>query len=244
MYGWPSKLSATISEPLTGLMHAFAGEPLIFALLLGFIGAVAPCQLTGNMSAITFYGNRTVQMKNNWSEIAFFIAGKVVVFSLLGLLAWLFGRSFETKMTEYFSLFRKGIGPLIMMTGFVLLGILKLEFLHRLTARIPMRMRGGKVGSFLLGASFSLAFCPTMFVIFFLWLMPVVATTSYGLVLPAVFGIATSVPLLLLWALIWLFDEKRLIMKRSRKVGSAIQRFAGILLVIIGLFDTLTFWGV
>jgi len=130
------------------------------------------------------------------------------------------------------------------MTGLVLLGVLKLGFLHRLTERIPMRLREGKFGSFMLGASFSLAFCPTMFVIFFLWLMPVVATTSYGFILPTVFGIATSIPLILLFFLIWFFDAKRLIMKRSRKVGAMIQRVAGVLLVIIGVFDTVTFWGI
>jgi len=244
MYGMMSKISQTISEPLTILVHSFADDPLIYALLLGLIGAVAPCQLTGNMSAITFYGNRTVQMKNDWVEIIFFIAGKVAVFSSLGFLAWLFGQSFETTMTTYFPLFRKAIGPLIIITGLVLLGILKLGFLQRITMRIPMKLREGKLGSFLLGVSFSLAFCPTMFVIFFFWLMPVVVSTSYGLVLPAVFGIATSLPLLLLFFLIWVFDAKRLIMKRSMKVGSVIQRFAGFVLVVIGVLDTITFWGV
>jgi len=244
MYGMMSKISQTISEPLTILVHSFADDPLIYALLMGLIGAVAPCQLTGNMSAITFYGNRTVQMKNDWVEILFFIAGKVVVFSSLGFMAWLFGQSFETTMTAYFPLFRKAIGPLIIITGLVLLGVLKLGFLQRITMRIPMKFREGKLGSFLLGVSFSLAFCPTMFVIFFFWLMPVVVSTSYGLVLPAVFGIATSLPLLLLFFLIWVFDAKRLIMKRSMKVGSVIQRFAGFVLVVIGVLDTITFWGV
>ncbi|KAA0965309.1 sulfite exporter TauE/SafE family protein [Sporosarcina sp. ANT_H38] len=244
MYGMMSKISGIISEPLTILVHSFADDPLIYTLLLGIIGAVAPCQLTGNMSAITFYGNRTVQMKNDWVEVLFFIIGKVVVFSSLGLLTWLLGQSFETKMTEYFPLFRKVIGPLIITTGLVLLGVLKLEILQRITLRIPMQLREGKVGSFLLGASFSLAFCPTMFVIFFLWLMSAVVTTSYGFVLPAVFGIATSLPLLLLFLLIWLFDAKRLIMKRSIKVGRVIQRFAGVVLVILGVLDTITYWGI
>ncbi|MBO0587723.1 sulfite exporter TauE/SafE family protein [Sporosarcina sp. E16_8] len=244
MYGMMSKISQKISEPLTILVHSFADDPLIYALLLGLIGAVAPCQLTGNMSAITFYGNRTVQLKTDWVEILSFISGKIAVFSSLGFLAWLFGQSFETTMTAYFPLFRKAIGPLIIMTGLVLLGVLKLGFLQRITMRIPMKLREGKLGSFLLGASFSLAFCPTMFVIFFLWLMPVVVTASYGFVLPAVFGIATSLPLLFLFLLIWLFDAKRLIMKRSMKVGRVIQRFAGFVLVVIGVLDTITFWGI
>lgn len=244
MYGLLSKFSQTITEPVSTLINSFEQYPLVVALLLGLVGAVAPCQLTGNMSAITLYGNRTIQMKSDLGEIVAFIAGKVAVFSSLGLLVWFFGESFETSLTEYFPLFRKVIGPLIIITGLVLLGILKLGFLEKLTMRIPMRLRNGKLGSFMLGVSFSLAFCPTMFVLFFVWLMPLVVTTSYGLVLPAVFGIATSLPLIVLFLLIWLFDTKRLVMKNSMKVGRVVQRLAGAILVFIGIIDTITYWGI
>ncbi|WP_262173207.1 sulfite exporter TauE/SafE family protein [Saccharococcus sp. Marseille-Q5394] len=244
MYGFLSKISQIITEPVTGLINAYADFPLMFALLLGVVGAVAPCQLTGNMSAITLYGNRTIQFKTDWLEIFSFIAGKVVVFSAFGLLAWMFGQTFESKMTEYFPLFRKAIGPLIVVTGLVLLGVLKLRVFQRMTIHIPVRMREGKIGSFLLGASFSLAFCPTMFVLFFVWLMPVVSSTSYGFVLPAVFGIATSFPLIILFLIIWVFETDRRIMRKSVKIGRVIQRLAGLLLVLIGLFDTLTYWGI
>ncbi|MCK1998340.1 sulfite exporter TauE/SafE family protein [Psychrobacillus psychrodurans] len=244
MYSLMSKISQTISEPVTIFLNSFEHYPIVVALLLGLIGAVAPCQLTGNMSAITFYGNRTVQMKSNWGEIVSFIAGKVVVFSLIGMLAWMFGQSFETKMTEYFPIFRQLIGPLMIVTGLVLIGILKLVFLNRLSTYIPMVLKEGKFGSFMLGASFSLAFCPTMFVLFFVWLMPTVVSTSYGFILPAAFGIATSIPLILLFVFIWLFDAKRLIMKNSMKIGGIIQKIAGVILIIIGVFDTITYWGI
>ncbi|KXH81841.1 sulfite exporter TauE/SafE family protein [Sporosarcina sp. HYO08] len=244
MYGLLSRFSESIIQPVTVLIHSFAEYPLIIALLLGIVGAVAPCQLTGNMSAITLYGNRTIQMRTDWGEILSFMMGKVVVFSSIGLLAWMFGQTFETKMTEFFPLFRKVIGPLIVGTGLVLLGVLKLRFLQHLSLRMPKQIREGKIGSFLLGVSFSLAFCPTMFVLFFLWLMPIVTATSYGFVLPAVFGIATSLPLLLLFFIIWFFDMDRRIMRKSVSVGRVIQRVAGLILVMIGLFDTITFWGI
>lgn len=244
MYGFLSKISAIITEPVTGLINSYADFPLMFALLLGVVGAVAPCQLTGNMSAITLYGNRTIQFKTDWLEIFAFIAGKVVVFSTFGLLAWIFGQTFESRMTEYFPLFRKAIGPLIVVTGLVLLGVLKLRIFQRMTIHIPVRMREGKLGSFLLGASFSLAFCPTMFILFFVWLMPVVSSTSYGLVLPAVFGIATSFPLILLFLIIWVFETDRRVMRKSVKIGRLVQQVAGLLLVLIGVFDTITFWGI
>lgn len=244
MYGLLAKLSQIITEPVTILIDAFGQYPLVVALLLGLLGAVAPCQLTGNMSAITLYGNRTLQMKDNIGEILAFMAGKIVVFSLLGFFVWLLGESFETSLTAYFPVFRKIIGPVIIVTGLVLLGILKLHFLQKLTMRIPMRLRSGKLGSFMLGASFSLAFCPTMFVLFFFWLMPLVVGTSYGLILPAVFGVATSLPLILILLLLWIFDAKRLIMKTGMKAGRIVQRFAGVFLILIGIVDTITYWAI
>ncbi|WP_274309030.1 sulfite exporter TauE/SafE family protein [Solibacillus daqui] len=244
MYSFLSQISQIISDPVSTFLHSYDHSPLFIALLLGVIGAVAPCQLTGNISAITLYGNRTIQMDKSWRVIASFIMGKVMVYSAIGLFAWLFGQSFETKMTEYFPVFRKIIGPLLIITGLVLLGLLKLRFLDRLTLRIPERFKKGKVGSFLLGASFAIAFCPTMFVLFFVWLMPTVVSTSYGLVLPAIFGVATSIPVIIMLGLIWYFDVKGLIMKKSMKVGRVIQRIAGIVLIFIGFLDTITYWGI
>jgi len=98
------------------------------------------------------------------------------------------------------------------------------------------------MGSFLMGVSFTLAFCPTMFVLFLLTLMPIVLVTSYGVVLLAVFGIGTSLPLLIVIFLIWYFGASGAILKRSRKIGAITQKIAGVLLLIIGILDTLTYW--
>ena len=35
--------------------NATKSTPLLFAFLLGLVGTLAPCQLTGNISAITLY---------------------------------------------------------------------------------------------------------------------------------------------------------------------------------------------
>ncbi|WP_332647566.1 urease accessory protein UreH domain-containing protein [Lysinibacillus sp. 54212] len=241
MYNFFNEISQAITSPISTVLNSYEHSPLIIAILLGLIGALAPCQLTGNLSAITFYGNRTIQLKSNWGEIISFILGKVVVFSLIGFFAWLFGQSFESKITTYFPIFRKAIGPLLLLTGLVLIGVLKLRFLDRFT-RIPLFFKEGKFGSFLMGAGFSIAFCPTMFVLFFVWLMPTVATSSYGLILPAIFGVATAIPLIILFGLLSMFDSKRLIMRLSKKMGNSIQIIAGVLLILIGILDTITYW--
>jgi len=244
MYNFLSQISQIVSEPVSLFLNSYEHSPIIIAILLGLIGAVAPCQLTGNISAITLYGNRTIQMNNNGGEIVSFIVGKVVVFTAIGLFAWIFGQSFESKMTGYFPIFRKVIGPLLIITGLILIGIIKLKIINNISMRIPLVLKEGKFGSFLLGASFAIAFCPTMFVLFFVWLMPNVISTSYGFILPTIFGIATSIPLIIILGLIWYFDVKGLIMKRSMKVGQIIQRLAGAILILIGVFDTITYWGI
>ncbi|ATP41632.1 cytochrome C biosynthesis protein [Solibacillus sp. R5-41] len=242
MYSWLFQISQTISGPVSTFLHSYEHSPIIIAILLGLIGALAPCQLTGNMSAITLFGNRAIQMDNNWREIIAFMSGKVVVYVSIGSLAWIFGQSFETKLIEYFPIFRKAMGPLLILTGLILLGMLKLRFLDSISSHIPMVLKKGKIGSFLLGAGFAMAFCPTMFVLFFVWLMPTVIATSYGIVLPAIFGVMTSLPLLIILWLIWYFGVRGHIMKKSMKLGRVIQKVAGVVLMVIGILDTITYW--
>ncbi|WP_066313467.1 sulfite exporter TauE/SafE family protein [Bacillus sp. FJAT-29814] len=242
MYELLSSISRTLSSPIVILMNETQGIPLLASFLLGVIGALAPCQLTGNISAITFYGNRSLQTKKQWLDALSFILGKVVVFSGLGLTVWLIGQEFQSAITEYFAAFRKLIGPLIFLLGLFLLGIFKLNWLGRLTSVLPDRKIGGIWGSFLLGASFSIAFCPTMFVLFFLTLMPIVLSSSYGAILPSVFAIGTSLPLIIVMVIIWFLGVDGALMKKSRKAGTVIQKIAGVILLLIGILDTLTYW--
>lgn len=243
MYSVMSTISQFISEPITQLLHGYEHSAWMMAVLLGLIGALAPCQITGNMSAITFYGSRTLHRSSIWQEIMFFMMGKVVVFSGLGLLAWLLGQSFETKMTLYFPIFRQAIGPMLLLTGVVLIGLVKFTFLQRLSSKLPPIVKEGNLGAFLMGASFSIAFCPTMFVLFFVWLMPIVASTSYGFILPSIFGVATAVPLIIMLLLLYVFNAKRLIVRTSMKMGRSMQMIAGLLLLLVGMIDTITYWG-
>ncbi len=57
--------------------------------------------------------------------------------------------------------------------------------------------RGG-LGALLLGALFALAFCPTSGVFYFGALIPLSASTEGGFLLPAVFAVATALPVLII----------------------------------------------
>jgi cytochrome c-type biogenesis protein len=242
MYQFFSEISNLMSKPFMNILYSVESFPLIAALVLGLVGALAPCQFTGNLGAITIYGNQSIQREIPWKEVLFFILGKIAVFSGLGLLVWLLGQEFRANLTLIFPWVRKVVGPILILIGIYLAGYFKMKWTFSL-GKIPERLlKKGKTGAFLMGFSFSLGFCPTMFVLFFISLMPMVLSSSYGVILPSVFAIGTSIPLILAIFLLWYFELGSVFLKKGRKVGFTIQRFAGWVMIILGILDTVTYW--
>ncbi|MCM3121975.1 sulfite exporter TauE/SafE family protein [Mesobacillus sp. AQ2] len=242
MYQLLSEISNYLSGPFFTLVNQTEQIPILASFLLGLVGALAPCQLSANIGAITYYGNRSLQAKSHWTEMSFFILGKITVFSLLGLAVWLVGNGFQQMLPEFFSWFRKLMGPLFILIGLSLIGLFAFNWISRLTSFLPEWGGRGKTGSFLMGVSFSIAFCPTMFSLFFFTLMPIVLSSSYGAVLPAVFGAGTSIPLIIFAAIISFMGLDGSLMKKSRKIGAMVQTSAGYILILVGIMDTLTYW--
>jgi cytochrome c-type biogenesis protein len=242
MYNLFNQFSSFFSEPFFNVALRLETIPLLFALLLGIVGALAPCQITGNVSAMMVYGNRSVQKAIVWKEAVAFLLGKVVAFSLLGLIVWLLGKEVEHELTTYFPWLRKFIGPLLIFIGLYMVGQFKLNWILSFF-KLPNKYKGNKpIGSFLLGLSFSLAFCPTMFILYFVFLMPVVITTPYGVVLPGVFALGTTLPLIILFFLIWFLGASGVLIKKGRKIGLIVQKTTGGFIILIGILDTLTYW--
>ena len=244
MYGILSKISTVISEPFFNIANSLESWPIIFAFILGLVGSLAPCQLTGNISAVTLYGNRSVQKKIVWKDVFWFTFGKIVAFSLLGMLVWLLGKGIEQSLVFYFPWLRKMIGPLLIVVGLFMIGVIKLKGTLHLFKGFKEYKHENPLGSFMLGFSFSLAFCPTMFVLFFVTLMPIVLSSPYGFILPPIFALGTAIPLLIVILIIWYLGGSGVLMKKSRKFGTTVGRLAGILMLLIGIFDTLTYWSI
>ncbi|WP_096200532.1 urease accessory protein UreH domain-containing protein [Bacillus sp. FJAT-45350] len=242
MYELFNSISQLFYQPLIDLSNG-TNIPLLSALILGVIAAAAPCQFTGNIGAITLYGNRSLQKSIPWVEVIFFQLGKIVVFSSLGFIVWLLGSEFQRELTGYLPLFRKLFGPILIIIGLYLLGVITWKWTLGLRQKGYHEKLKGKWGAFLLGSSLSLGFCPTMFSLFFFLLMPLVLSTPYGAVLPAIFSLGTSIPLFIAMYLIWTFGLSGKFMKRGRNIGLWIQRFAGALIIFIGILDTITYWG-
>lgn len=240
MYQILQQLSHSISEPFLNAAYGLEHIPILSALLLGIVGALAPCQFTGNLSAITLFGNHSLQKRAAWGETLFFVLGKVVAFSSLGFIVWLLGAEFQQSLINYFPWIRKLLGPLMIVIGLYLLGVFTMRW--TLTLWKNKSEKKGKLGAFLLGFSFSLGFCPTMFILFFIILMPMAFSASYGAIVPSVFALGTSIPLLIAVFLVWYFGLSGTFMKKGRKLGQTVQRVAGTIIILIGILDTITYW--
>ncbi|SDZ16078.1 Cytochrome C biogenesis protein transmembrane region [Evansella caseinilytica] len=244
MYEFVDNISYFLREPFMHAANSVESIPILFALLLGIVGALAPCQFSSNVSAITLYGTNSIRKGISWQETAYFVAGKIAAFSALGMIVYFLGQEFQQQLPLFFEPMRKVLGPVLILIGAYMLGLFQMRWTLRLWKKSEANgnTRKGNWGAFMLGFTFSLGFCPTMFLLFFLLLMPLTLSSAYGVILPGVFAIGTSIPFLFVIFLIWYLGFGGKVLKKGRKFGLFIQRFAGSLMIVFGILDMLTFW--
>jgi len=247
MRGWYlvlSRVSAALTGPVGGLADR-VDVPVLSVILLGFIGAVAPCQLTTNLSAIAYVSNRLGKGRP-WREALAYVLGKVIVYTMLGSAVLVFGLQLQAAAIPVAIGARKVLGPLMIVIGFGLLGLLRLRgWVGRgasawLRARLPRR---GAWGAFLLGMSFSLTFCPTLFWLFFGLMIPLALRSAGGLVFPGLFAVGTALPLLTFAGLLGIgSDAAGTVVERFKHHSRLVSRISGAIFILAGIHDTLTYW--
>lgn len=244
-YATLSQLYAVLAEPLMGLVHS-AALPHIAALVLGLLATFAPCQLTSNAAAIAWVARDAADPRRAALAAGAFILGKALVYTLFGVAAVLVGQGLQAAAVPVFVTARKALGPLMLLVGLVFLGLLpwRPAFGGRLAARLKRRLpQGGVSGAFGLGAAFAFAFCPTLALLFFTFLLPLTLATEGGFILPGFFALGTMLPLALFTALLFAGGPLA-----ARYVGGSaaldkwIRRVAGVIFLLAGLNDTLLYW--
>src|SRR5690625_2054648 len=151
MLNFFNQVSSTLIGPIQELAYGFEQFPLVFAFFLGVVGAVAPCQLTSNVSAITIYGNKSLVDKVPWLHVYLFILGKIVVFSVLGIVIWLLGREVYSTLSQIMPIFRKMIGPLLIIIGLFMIGLFQWKKTWRIFNLPTKVFKDSFMGSFLMG---------------------------------------------------------------------------------------------
>lgn len=182
-----------------------SGIPVVTALLLGLITAVAPCPMATNITAVAYITRNVTDRKYAVITGSLYTLGRMFSYSVLGILIIAAGLEIPWVSATIQDVGEKVLGPLLIAVGLLMLFIDRLAFStggNRL-ASLGNRVAGwGMIGGFLLGVIFALAFCPYSAVLFFGALIPVALKSTGGIALPAVYAVGTGLPVLVFGTLL------------------------------------------
>lgn len=219
--------------------------PWLSALALGLLTAISPCPLATNITAIGFISRNLTDRKRVFINGLIYTLGRTIAYFVLAAVIYIGADQF--KVSEVFQKYgEKFIGPLMILIGLFMLDVIKINFpgLNKISGKFQERGIRSYWEVLLLGILFALAFCPYSGVLYFGMLIPMTITSSYGLLLPILFAIATGVPVILFaWLLAYtvsgvgtLYNKIKIFELWFRRVISVLFIGVGVYYVIIIYF--------
>ena len=186
-----------------GSMEALgtSGIPLVAAFFIGLVMTFSPCPLATNITAIAFISKKIGDSRHTLLVGTLYALGRMVAYiglTALIVYAGLNIQSISLFLQEYGE---KLIGPFLIIMGILMLELVDIPtiggqgWLQKIELYLGEK---GYLGGFLLGVIFALALCPFAAVLFFGMLIPIALKTGDAIFVPAVFGIATALPVIII----------------------------------------------
>ena len=221
--------------------------PVLTAFLLGLLTAVSPCPLATNITAIGFISKDIESKDRTFLLGILYTIGRMVAYSLLGALPiWMLRRGFDTfdlqsKVSQWGEML---LSPVLIVMGLVMLfgDRLPLSGFGLNASEKSGRLRGAW-GSLLLGILFAMAFCPTSGMFYFGMLIPMSASATGGYALPAVYALATGLPVVIVaWIIAYSIGNIAGFYKKMQVFQKWLNRMVAVLFIIVGIYYAYTFY--
>jgi cytochrome c biogenesis protein CcdA len=222
---------------VTGLLAALGS-----ALWLGILTSISPCPLASNVAAISFVGRsvgspgRVLLAGLTYSlgrALTYVVVGMIVVSSVLSIPSVSF--FLQQRMNQI-------LGPLLIVVGIGILGWIRvpLPAWSWSQALKERSARSGIGGAGLLGVLFALSFCPVSAGLFFGALIPLAINAHSRVLVPAVYGLGTGLPVVAFAVILvlgaqWVGRAFSLLTKIERAARPA----TGVVFVLAGLYLSL-----
>lgn len=188
-------------------MTTFAAIGISF--YLGLLCAISPCPLATNIAAVGFV-SRGVSPKRTFFGGLFYALGRAMVYVIIAALLCK-GVAAVPELSHFVQKYlNRVLGPLMVIVGAVMLGVITLPTVGKRSFDVQTKRlsENGFMGALTLGAVFALAFCPTSAALFFGSLVPMSIERESAFLLPLIFGIGTSLPVVVFALLISLGVSK------------------------------------
>ena len=224
---------------MSGLAMATAS-----ALWFGILTSVSPCPLATNITAISFVGRRTGSPVGILVSGLLYTLGRAIVYIAIAMLLVTSLLSAPTVSLTLQMWMNKLLGPILILVGMVMLGLLRIRFRGRgMSEQLQKRVeRWGLLGALALGILFALSFCPVSATLFFGSLLPLAVKHESGVLLPLLYGIGTALPVVV-FAVVLAFGARWLgkLFERVTQVERWMRVITGIVFLGVGIYMSLLY---
>lgn len=218
--------------------------PFLTAFILGLMTAISPCPLATNITAVGYISKDLKKRKRVFLNGAVYTLGRAITYTSIGLLFY-FGAN-QFKISGFVQQWgEKILGPLLIVIGLFMLGIINLKIpgIGRFTEKMNQRENTGYLDVLLLGIVFALAFCPYSGVLYFGMLIPITITSATGLYLPLVFALATGLPVLIIaWLIAFSLSNIGKFYDTVKAFELWFRRIVAVLFIGVGIYYTIIFF--
>ena len=215
---------------------------VVSALWLGILTSISPCPLAANIAAVSYVGRHVGSPRRVLFAGVLYTAGRAIAYLALGAAAVWSLMSVVSASSFLQGSFSRLIGPMLIVVGLFLLGLFSFS-IRGAGVSDAMRERidrAGIWGALPLGAILALAFCPVSAALFFGSLVPLATQNASPILLPAVYGIGTGLPVVVFAVLIALGVGWMGAALHRLQAFEKWARFAtGLIFVGVGIFETL-----
>jgi cytochrome c-type biogenesis protein len=212
--------------------------PWLSALVLGLMTAISPCPLATNITAVGFISKDIENRNRVFVNGLLYTLGRAITYTSIALIIWLGADQFH--FSDFFQRYgEKFLGPLLIIIGIFMLGIIKINFpgLGKLTSRMENKISWNYIDAGLLGIFFALAFCPYSGVLYFGMLVPMTVSSASGLYLPLVFALATGTPVVIFaWILAYTVSGIGHVYQKVKIYEIWFRRIIAVLFIVVGIY--------
>ncbi len=212
------------------------------ALWLGILTSISPCSLATNIAAISFIGKQVDSSRLVLTSGLFYTLGRMLAYLGVGIIAVAGILSIPGISTFLQESMNKFLGPLLILVGIALLGVVKLVIpgladSNRVQA---IAEKHGIWGAGIIGILFALSFCPVSAALFFGSLIPLAVGFGSTIAYPLVYGIGTALPVIV-FAVLIAFGVKTVgkTYDKLKQFEFWARRITGIVFLIVGIYYTL-----
>ncbi len=212
------------------------------ALWLGILTSISPCPLATNIAAISYIGRRVERPQLViWTGLLYTL-GRILAYTALGVVL-VFGLLSIPRLSFFLQKYMNQIlGPVLILAGMFLLELITVR-LGDGWFKTQIQERAGSWGiggAGILGFVFALSFCPISAALFFGSLIPLAVKMQSEIVLPSLYGLGTSLPVVF-FAVLLALGTKSLnrFFIGITQIELWARRITGVLFILIGIYMSL-----